>query len=195
MEANWPLIIPPLLALLDDRSTVYKVRGCSILDRFLQSVPNGLLERTGLGQVFQGTLMPYLLYLPSLTPEDESRQLLDAVYPALLILTRARYNGAREQAPRQKVLDSIFRYGVLKGYTTAGDNARIATILMQKMNDLIDEMALGSCTHLKVRHEIKKYEGLDKGLADQSTACSTIAIFNSEPSVCDGLSTATDCIT
>ena len=139
-----------MLALLDDSSTPYRVRGCAMLTRFLKSAPPGLLERTGLDQVFEDTLKPYLLYLPSLTPEEESLLLLDAVYLALLALARARHNEARHQQKKQKALNSIFRCGILKGYTIAGENVRIATFLIQKMEELIKDMGVASCQHLKV---------------------------------------------
>ena len=97
--------------------------------------------------------MPVLLYLPTLTPKEESLQLLDAVYPALFVLIRARYEGAKDQAPRQKTLDHLFRYGVMKAYFTAGEDAKIAEILLQKMRELIEEMRIESCKHLKVAHD------------------------------------------
>lgn len=150
VETNWPLIIPPLLALIDDSSTAWKVRGCSLLVRFLASIPDQLLERTGLGEVFQTALMPCLLYLPSLTPEEESLRLLTAVYPALICLVRARFDVVKDQARRQKELDAIFRYGVLKGYAHAGEHVKIAELLVQKMIDLVEEMGIDSCKHLKV---------------------------------------------
>ena len=150
VEANWPLIIPPLLALIDDSSTACKVRGCSLLKVFLKTVPSQLLERTGLGEVFQSAIMPCLLYLPSLTPEEESLQLLGAVYPALLALVRARFDGAKDKVLKQKALDSIFRYGILKGHVHAGEHVKIAGFLVQRIRDLEEEMGIDSCKHLKV---------------------------------------------
>lgn len=122
---------------------------------FLHSVPSGMLERTGLGEVFDSTLMPVLLYLPTLTPEEESLQLLDAVYPALFALIRVRYEGAKDLAPRQKAFDHLFRYGIMKGFAIAGENVKIAELLLQQMNELIKEMGTESCKHLKVAHDYR----------------------------------------
>ena len=149
-ENNWPLLIPPLLALLDDASTAYKIRGCSLLTTYITTIPPQLLERTGLGEVFQEALTPCLLYLPELTPEAESLQLLSAVYPALLSLVRTRFPEAKNQESKQKTLDSLFRYGILKGYAHAGDNVRIADFLVRRMTDVVSEMGIASCKHLKV---------------------------------------------
>ncbi|KAL8793699.1 MAG: hypothetical protein Q9195_003748 [Heterodermia aff. obscurata] len=109
-----------------------------------------LLERTGLGEVFQEALTPCLLYLPELTPEAESLQLLSAVYPTLLSLIRTRFPEARDQRSMQKTLDHLFRYGILKGYAHAGDNVRIAEFLVRRMTDVVNEMGMASCKHLKI---------------------------------------------
>lgn len=149
VEAYWPLIIPPLLTILDDVSIKYKIKGCSLLILLLKVAPAALLERSGLGEIFQNTLMPYLLYLPSLTPVEESIPLLDAVYAALIALTNARYNTTETTAQKTKSLDSIFRYGILKGHAHAGENVRIATLLMYKSTDLINAMEIYCVKHLK----------------------------------------------
>ncbi|KAL8938083.1 MAG: hypothetical protein Q9216_004081 [Gyalolechia sp. 2 TL-2023] len=149
VEAHWPLIIPPLLTILDDVSIRYKIKGCELLVLLLKVAPASLLERSGLGEIFHNTLMPYLLYLPSLTPEDESIPLLDAAYTALIALMSARYNTVETTVQRTKSADSIFRYGILKGHTHAGTNVRIATLLMKKSTDLVNGMRIYCVKHLK----------------------------------------------
>jgi len=103
--------------------------------------------------------MPNLLYLPSLTPEAESLQLLGGVYPALVALVRARFGGegggkgggGREgMGGRQKALDEVFKVGVLKGYAYAGENIRVAEFLVGRMGELVREMGVESCKYLKV---------------------------------------------
>ena len=153
IETNWPLVIPPLLALVDDGSTHYKVRGCEGLTRFLNTVPAGLLERTGLGEVFQEALTPCLLYLPTLTAEEESLGLLNSIYPALVTLVYTRYPGDTKQEPRIKALDKIFRIGILKGYAHAGEHVKIAELLVRHMTSLINEMGIFSVKYLKVSSE------------------------------------------
>ena len=127
-----------------------KIRGCSLLTTLITTIPPPLLERTGLGEVFQEALTPCLLYLPELTPEAESLQLLGAVYTTLLSLVRIRFPEAKDQGPRQKALDHIFRYGTMNGYAHAGDNVRMADFLVRRMTDVVNEMGIASCKHLKV---------------------------------------------
>ena len=102
--------------------------------------------------------MPILLYLPTLTPEAESLQLLAAVYPALFVLIDATYTGIKDQTPRQKALDRVFRYGIMKGYTTAGEHVKIAEFLLQRMKDLVEKMGIDSCKHLKARYGGRNFE-------------------------------------
>jgi len=99
--------------------------------------------------------MPNLLYLPSLTPEAESLELLGGVYPALVALVRARFGGEGGggrggQGGRQKALDEVFRVGVIKGYKYAGENVRVAEFLVGWMGELVREMGVESCKYLKV---------------------------------------------
>ena len=113
--------------------------------------PSQVIERTGLSEVFQNALMPCLLYLPSLTPEEESLQLLAAIYPTLTALVNSCFAGAKNRGPRMKAFDQIFRNGVFKGYAHAGQNVRIAEMLVNNAMDLVNEMGIASVKHLKVR--------------------------------------------
>ncbi|KAI4123291.1 MAG: hypothetical protein LQ338_005340 [Usnochroma carphineum] len=152
VETHWPLLIPPLLTLIDDISTPTKIKGCTLLLALLQTCPSLLLQRSGLGEIFHNTLLPYLLYLPSLTPEEESLPLLNATYTALIALTQARFPDATPTTTttsKIKALDAIFRYGILKGYAHAGENVRVASLLMRKSRDLVDVMGTYCVKHLK----------------------------------------------
>ncbi|KAL8667750.1 MAG: hypothetical protein Q9168_007200 [Polycauliona sp. 1 TL-2023] len=155
VEKHWPLIIPPLLSILDDVAIPFKIKGCQLLQTLSKVVPASLLERSGLGSLFHDTLMPYLLFLPSLTEEEESIPLLDATYDTLLSLTVTRYPtpspspSTTNKREKTKTLDTILRYGILKGYTHAGENPRIAEMLMRKTSDLVDALGIYSVRHLK----------------------------------------------
>ena len=153
MQANWPLIIPPLLALIDDSSIKYKSKGCNFLAIFLEKCPSLLLERTGLGEVFENAVTPCLLSLPSLTMEPESLEMLTAAYPALISLTHVRFPGGKYQAAKIKALDRILRNGVLKGYAHAGEHVRIGKLLVNEMVILVKELGADSVKHFKVSSE------------------------------------------
>ena len=150
MQANWPLLIPPLLALIDDSSIEYKIKGCNFLAIFLQRCPSLLLERTGLGEIFENAVKPCLMSLPSLTEEAQSLQMLRAAYPALISLARVRFHGGRHQAARNKALDRFLRDGILKGYANAGEHVKIAELLVNEMTIVVTELGVDSVKHLKV---------------------------------------------
>lgn len=43
----WPLLIPPVMTLLDDFEAPYKIRGVHVVQKMLERVPVDLLKRTG----------------------------------------------------------------------------------------------------------------------------------------------------
>ena len=98
VAASWPLLLPPILALLDDMEVKYKAFGCTLLSNLLATTPPALLARTGLGPVFDDAVTPCLSYLPTLTPEAESILLLDAAYPALYTLAFVRFSASRTES-------------------------------------------------------------------------------------------------
>jgi hypothetical protein len=56
IEDVWPLILPPLLAFLDDYDSTNKLTGLTLLSTLLEKVDGSLLKRTGIGSVFQQSL-------------------------------------------------------------------------------------------------------------------------------------------
>jgi hypothetical protein len=46
-EAVWHLVIPPIMALLDDYEARYKLLGVQITSAMLERVPSTVLKRTG----------------------------------------------------------------------------------------------------------------------------------------------------
>jgi tRNA nucleotidyltransferase (CCA-adding enzyme) len=150
VEVNWPLVIPPILTLIDDYSPEYKAKGCELLAILLRVTPPALLARTGLGEVFYDAAMPCLSYLPSLTPLDQSLRLLSDAYPALITLSRLRYPSDDKRKERVGMLDQVMRKGVLSGYLHCNDNVKIVELLVSQMRLLVNEMGIWSVKHLKV---------------------------------------------
>ena len=150
VEENWPLIIPPLLTIIDDESIKYKAIGCELMTILLQVTPSSTLSRTGLGELFENAVLPYLAYLPSLTSEEESLQLLGAAYPALICLTRTRFPGHNGIDDRRKHMDKIVREGIMRGYHHASEHAKIAELLVDQISVLVEDMGIWAVKHLKV---------------------------------------------
>ncbi|KAK5105782.1 hypothetical protein LTR62_002162 [Meristemomyces frigidus] len=164
VEELWPLIVPPLLTLLDDWETPYKLLGTQLLHQLLHIVPPPFLDRTGLGSVFSDALQPCLTALPPITPERESIDLLSAVYPTLTTLTLLRYpttplpgrNSTSEPISAQRTtnLDALLRKGILQGLVLSHDSPAVQTVLFQQLVPLLNTLGLESVKHLTYLLEI-----------------------------------------
>lgn len=189
VEENWPLIIPPLLTIIDDESTEYKAKGCELMTLLLRITPSSTLSRTGLGEVFENAVLPYLAYLPSLTPEGESLQLLGAAYPALISLARTRFPGGHiAMDARRKHLDTIVRQGILKGYYHAKEHVKITEFLVGQITVLVEEMGIWAAKHLKVHIEdICAYHQfayiVHAGSPATALGCTVCPLWNGLPSI------------
>lgn len=155
VETHWPLLLPPILATIDDFETQYKVRGCELLRLLLRATQSSVLKRTGLTGVFEEAVFPFLSYLPTLTPPKESIQLLNAAYPCLVQLVRTRYPlTTRSQDPeawdaKVKMTTKYIRHGVLHGMLLAGQFPLLATCMVTHLETLINEEGIDSVRHLK----------------------------------------------
>ena len=159
LEEVWPMIVPPVLTLIDDWEPKYKRLGAELVQQLLSVTPPILLERTGLGEVFEGALMPCLTFLPTVTLEQDSIDLLSAVFPALLALSRVRYplhqtsstkvTSTALERPRTKFLDTVVRKGVISGYNHCSQYPRIISVLFNNLVPLLNELGVDSVKHLK----------------------------------------------
>lgn len=159
-----------LLTLLDEpQPAALKVRALGLLRAFWARCPAGLMRQTGLADVFEQAAFPAVLYLPTLTPEDESLAILGAAYPALIEMAGLaadhgdpgavpRPGGDLQQQQQQqqltevqrKLLDKIIREGILVGYHHAKEHIRIVSLLCETLVCIINGMGILAVKHLKV---------------------------------------------
>lgn len=154
VSKQWPLFIPVLLTLLDDGATRVRSRGLAILDAFLRKFPDNILRDTGLASVFEDAVFPTLHFLPSITPEEESIQLLGQAYTALLTLARKldaspAAGKVASSTSRAKLLDKMLREGVFSAYFHAKEHIRIVEVLLIHTAKILDEMGVQGVKHLK----------------------------------------------
>lgn len=159
MTQSWNLFVPPLVTLLDDPSTPIRSRGLSITSSFLPKMGGKRLMFTGLAEVFEDAVIPTLMFLPSITPVDESMQLLGPAYNALFILADVRWGPAttektgRESENEQKQIkfyDRVMRKGILSGYMHAHEYLEIVELLTSEIEVLVKKMGIHAVKHLKV---------------------------------------------
>jgi len=170
-EQNWPLIIPPLLTLVDDVDTRYKARGCEYLTGLFSATSPALMARTGLGEVFETAMVPCLSYLPTLTPEEDSITLLNAAYPAFFGLAAVRYpprtpktntasvnerletnrNHTRLQPPsaeRVKFLIRILHSHILPSISHASEYPRIVAALLNHVTTVLYTLRINAVSQM-----------------------------------------------
>jgi hypothetical protein len=144
-----------LLTLVDDSSTPVRRRGLLILADLLTKIPNHILHNNGLGKLFEDAVFPTLAYLPSLTPADESIQLLVPAYTVLLRLADKQpattsHDGVRN-GPKNRLLDKMLREGVFMAYFHAKEYISIVEVLCQQTALILNQMGIHVVKHLKVR--------------------------------------------
>jgi len=131
---------------------------------FLSKIPSKTLRSTGLASVFEDAVFPTFAFLPSLTPDDESLQLLPPAYEVLRKLARKRAEADTELGSGEKekmaLLDKVMREGVFMGYFHAKEHVRVVEVLCRETRIILGEMGVHGVKHLKVRKESRTENGL-----------------------------------
>ena len=179
IETQFPLLIPPVLSLIDDDSLAFKARGCQLLSRLLvplEHTRSDILRRTNLASVFEDALSPCLHSLPTITPEDQSIHLLASAYPALLAVIRTRFPSIpaskrstktsvprreeeQESGDRLNSLTRVLRRNILPSYhhisspvdtsISSYPNPRLSTLLLTQLTPIISELGIHTTKYLQ----------------------------------------------
>ncbi|OTB14123.1 hypothetical protein K445DRAFT_23904 [Daldinia sp. EC12] len=170
LQAHWPLFTPVLLTLIDEPGpSSLKIRALGILRTFWARCPQSLMRDTGLAEVFEQAVFPAVLYLPSLTPEVESLEILGAAYPVLIemaglsldqpwkiVNARTAEEQKQTQKPAQQItaaqrrlLDKIIREGIMIGYHHAKEHVRLVGLFCETLVCIINGMGILAVKHLK----------------------------------------------
>lgn len=142
------MFLPVLLALVEDHETRVREKGLATLATFLSKCTLKTLRVTGIGHLFEEAVFPTLLFLPNLTPEQDSADLLRLAYPALLQLAEADPDPQSHQ--RRRLLDRLIRDGIMAGYLHASQYATIVQVLMRNMATTVSCLGIFSVKHLQV---------------------------------------------
>lgn len=152
IAAHWPLFTPPLLTLVEDDQTPIRKQGLDIMTIFLSKCPRQILDSTGVRNVIEDAIFPTLMFLPTLTPEAESIDLLHAAYGALFLLVKGEPDSVIPSA-RRSSLDKLLRDGIVAAFHHASQHARITELLMKYTTEIVQELGLSATKHLKVKSE------------------------------------------
>jgi hypothetical protein len=169
LEAHFPLLVPPILALIDDDSTTFKTKGCKILTQLITPIKESksdILHRTNLSSVFEDALRPCLLSLPTITPEPDAISLLGGAYPALLLLQKTTHHNAPSPKSKQTHLSRVTRtlrenlitsfHHISSTNTTSSSSSfasfpypRLSTLLLNQMTPILQELAIHTTKYLQ----------------------------------------------
>ncbi|KAB8219265.1 hypothetical protein BDV33DRAFT_192091 [Aspergillus novoparasiticus] len=179
LETHFPLLVPPILALIDDDTTSIKTKGCTLLRNLLtpiQQTKSPILHRTNLTSVFEDALKPCLLSLPTITPEPDSISLLKETYPALLTLQKTTYTNTPSPSPQSQAktqsnkletyisrLTSTLRENLIPSFhhisssnttSLSSDFAsfpypRLSTLLLEQMVSVLGELGIHTTKFLQ----------------------------------------------
>lgn len=94
--------------------------------------------------------MPCLLYLPSLVVENESIEILEAAYAAVILLNQVQFPGEKHRPQRMNSFEKVLIDGIFKSYAHAGENVRLAEFLVQRMISLVRELGIEVVKYSKV---------------------------------------------
>ncbi|KAM3067202.1 hypothetical protein ACMFMF_009702 [Clarireedia jacksonii] len=165
----FPLLIPPILTLLDSPSNSIRRNTLTLLPSLFPKLSGTLLTQTGLASVFQDALLPICLSLPSLTPLEDSVRLIPLAYGALwalgsvlfedrvLSLENASSNSnskeTEHQKPKQKdrtkFYTLILHQSVLPSFLSTIDSPKLLLILLPALSTLVRQLAIYTVKYLK----------------------------------------------
>ncbi|KAL5330163.1 hypothetical protein ACEPPN_003688 [Leptodophora sp. 'Broadleaf-Isolate-01'] len=174
LQTSWPLILPPLLTLLDTPGTAILTRGLSLTTTLLPKLPPQTLSQTGLASVFSDAIIPTTLHLPSITPLSESLEILPLAYQGLFTLYDVQFASSSlpsssvslslsstslkknielqsqtQERARLAFLDTITRKCILSAFLHASEHPPIVSVLIAQLGTLIPRMGIHATKHLK----------------------------------------------
>ncbi|KAB8239211.1 Tti2 family protein [Aspergillus alliaceus] len=169
LETHFSLLVPPILALIDDDTTTFKTKGCNLLSYLLTPITTSkspILHRTNLSSVFEDAIKQCLLSLPTITPEDDAISLLGEAYPALFTLqTTSYHNAPSPQASKQLYISRLtntLRENLIPSFhhisstnTTSSSSfasfpyPRLSSLLLDNMIPIIQGLGIHSTKYLQ----------------------------------------------
>ncbi|KAJ8067772.1 hypothetical protein OCU04_003373 [Sclerotinia nivalis] len=171
----FPQLVPAILILLDSPSNSIRIHALRLLPTLFSKMGGKLLIQTGLGDVFEDAIHPVLLFLPSITPVEDTLKLLPAGYEALYALCDAKWPEKEDEqastgaitAPTSSIsgqttntpestarlrlafLDRIIRRAILPAYTHCQEIPSVVEILISQIGIIIPKMKIFGVRHLK----------------------------------------------
>ncbi|PQE16285.1 tRNA nucleotidyltransferase protein [Rutstroemia sp. NJR-2017a WRK4] len=161
----FPLLIPPLLTLLDSPSNSIRMQALSLLLPLFPKLSAPLLTQTGLASVFQDAISPICLFLPSLTPLEDSVRLLPRAYevlwglggvlfedsevPVIASNEKMKEKQKEKQKERIKFYTTILQHSLLPSFLSTQDSPQLLLILLPALSTLVQKLGIYTVKYLK----------------------------------------------
>ncbi|KAG8770990.1 hypothetical protein FRC12_003926 [Ceratobasidium sp. 428] len=143
IESLWPLVIPPLLTLVDDYSPLYKIKGIVATNGLLQKVSPTLLRRTGIDELLFRALRSALQNLTS----DLSPDLLRVAMPCYIRLVDLIYTDDTVQ--RFDKLCELVTDTIVPGWLYASSRTELMIASAEVLSLVVHVLGIGSARFLK----------------------------------------------
>ncbi|RUS32623.1 hypothetical protein BC938DRAFT_474862 [Jimgerdemannia flammicorona] len=145
LEPLLPLLVPPILTLIDDWEVKYKTTGVVLLRHTLRNINPTHLSKMGLGDVFFDAVTTCLTYV---NDPDSHIPLLCEGFPCALELARALHPRGSEKyiVAHERVLVN----GVLSGLTYAGESLAVRRVLLEQVEEIYEGLGAVGVRYLKV---------------------------------------------
>ncbi|KAJ7265856.1 hypothetical protein B0H12DRAFT_173170 [Mycena haematopus] len=144
-EECWHLVIPPLMALLDDYEARYKLMGVRITSTVLDRVPSSVLKRTGVDSLLMASLNRSLAQLQS----PETPHLLQAAISTSLTLIQLMTSIG--SAERFDQLCALLGDGIIGGiWPYASDRLPALLASIDALPPILELLGVGCARYMKV---------------------------------------------
>ncbi|KAH7344835.1 hypothetical protein B0J17DRAFT_637027 [Rhizoctonia solani] len=159
IETLWPLVVPPLLTLLDDYKPIYKLKGVDVTQALLKKAPASLLRRTGVDELlFKVCLFLNLgvivyIYLQSLRgallnlTSDSAPELLRTTIPCYLALVDLVL--PNDDLKRYTKLAEVITDVIIPGWLYASSRAEVMIESVYVLSLVVQALGAGSIRFLK----------------------------------------------
>ncbi|KAG8977881.1 hypothetical protein FRC05_000409 [Tulasnella sp. 425] len=143
-EKLWPLLIPPLMTLLDDYQTIFRIKGIQVLHGLLEQVDGNLLKRTGIASLFSNSLLNSI----NRSTDPEIALILPLASRTLqMLIALTTEVGSRERFDQ---LCECLSTGIIGGvWIFAGENLEAMEASIETLLPLVEALDIGCCRYLK----------------------------------------------
>ncbi|KAJ6567265.1 hypothetical protein DFH09DRAFT_1156514 [Mycena vulgaris] len=144
-EELWHLVIPPIMALLDDYEARYKLKGVKVASVMLERVPSSVLRRTGVDSLLIASLSRSLTQLQS----PETPLLLPAaISTSLSLIQLMTAVGSKE---RFEQLCGLLGDGIIGSiWPYASDRLEALLASIEALPAVVEILGVGCARYLKV---------------------------------------------